>query len=153
DSRSYNQPLHCLVLLLTLDRLEDLRSVVSLSLVLRHLILVLSHLSALFALVGVFRVSVLLPCTQSMTHRSSTAPQRVPLPSPPASSLPDGLDPEFDSLRAASPIVTCFLATAINGPSFESTAASALGAELVDFAVACFLDYAASLVAESESAP
>ncbi|CAI7838609.1 unnamed protein product [Closterium sp. NIES-53] len=40
-----------------------------------------------------------------MTLRPSTAPQRVPLPSPPASSLPDGLDPESDSLRAASPTV------------------------------------------------
>ncbi|CAI7806606.1 unnamed protein product, partial [Closterium sp. NIES-53] len=49
--------------------------------------------------------------------------------SPPgtASSLPDGPDPESDSLRAASPT-------------------------LVDFAAACRLDYATSLVAESESA-
>ncbi|CAI7904055.1 unnamed protein product [Closterium sp. NIES-54] len=36
-------------------------------------------------------------------------------------------------------------------PSDESTATSALVAELVDFAAACCLDYAASLVAESES--
>ncbi|CAI7881086.1 unnamed protein product, partial [Closterium sp. NIES-54] len=42
-------------------------------------------------------------------------------------------------------------ATVITDPSFESTAASALDAELVDFAAACCLDYAASLVAESES--
>ncbi|CAI7847026.1 unnamed protein product [Closterium sp. NIES-54] len=34
-------------------------------------------------------------------------------------------------------------------PSFESTAASALVAELVDFAAACRLDYATALVAES----
>ncbi|CAI7898484.1 unnamed protein product [Closterium sp. NIES-53] len=87
-----------------------------------------------------------------MTLRPSTAPQRVPLPSPPASSLPDGPDPESDSLRAASPTVTRFLATAVTDPSFESTTASALVAELVDFAAACRLDYAASLVAESESA-
>ncbi|CAI7912836.1 unnamed protein product [Closterium sp. NIES-54] len=87
-----------------------------------------------------------------MTLRPSTAPQRVPLPSPPASSLPDGPDPESDSLRAASPTVTCFLATAVTDPSFESTAASALVAEHVDFAAACRPDYAASLVAESESA-
>ncbi|CAI7821694.1 unnamed protein product, partial [Closterium sp. NIES-54] len=52
------RPLHCLVLLLTLERLKVLRSVVSLSrvlcrlsLVLRHLIPVLRRLSALFALV------------------------------------------------------------------------------------------------------
>ncbi|CAI7780715.1 unnamed protein product [Closterium sp. NIES-54] len=87
-----------------------------------------------------------------MTLRPSTAPQRVPLPSPPASSLPDGVDPESDSLRAASPTVTRFLATSVTGPSFESTAASALVAELVDFAAACHLNYAASLVAESKFA-
>ncbi|CAI7852617.1 unnamed protein product [Closterium sp. NIES-53] len=93
-----------------------------------------------------------VPDTHSMTLRHSSAPQRVPLPSPPASSLPDGPDPESDSLRAASPTVTRFLATAVTDPSFESTAASSLVAELVDFAAACRLDYAASLVAESESA-
>ncbi|CAI7797251.1 unnamed protein product [Closterium sp. NIES-54] len=65
-----------------------------------------------------------------MTLRPSTTPQRAPLPSPPASSLPDGLDPESDSLRAASPTVTHFLATAFTDPLFESTAASALVAEL-----------------------
>ncbi|CAI7853869.1 unnamed protein product, partial [Closterium sp. NIES-54] len=99
-----SQPLHCLVLLLTLDRLEVLRCV------------------------------------------------RLPLPSPPASSLPDGPDPESDSLRAASPTVTRFLSTVVTDPSFESTAASALVTELVNFATACRLDYAASLVAESEYA-
>ncbi|CAI5527741.1 unnamed protein product [Closterium sp. Naga37s-1] len=89
--------------------------------------------------------------THYMTLRPSTAPQRVPLPSPPASSLPDGPDPESDSLRAASPALTRFLATVVTDPSFESSAASALVTELVDFAAACRLDYAASLVAESES--
>ncbi|CAI7865211.1 unnamed protein product [Closterium sp. NIES-53] len=93
-----------------------------------------------------------VPGTHSMTLRLATAPQRVPLPSPPASSLPDGPDPESDSLRAASPTVTRFLATAVTEPLFESSAASALVAELVDFAAACRLDYAASLVAESVSA-
>ncbi|CAI7857507.1 unnamed protein product [Closterium sp. NIES-54] len=87
-----------------------------------------------------------------MTLRPSTAPQRVPLPSPHASSLPYGPDPECDSLRAASPTVTCFLATAVTDPLFESTATFALVAELVDFAAACRLDYATSLVAESASA-
>ncbi|CAI7916057.1 unnamed protein product, partial [Closterium sp. NIES-54] len=92
-----------------------------------------------------------IPGTHSMTLRPSTAPQRVPLPSPPASSLPDGPDPEYDSLRAASPSVTRFLATAVTDPLFESSAASALVAELVDFAAACCLNYAASLVAASAS--
>ncbi|CAI7824297.1 unnamed protein product, partial [Closterium sp. NIES-53] len=80
----------------------------------------------------------------------SPAP-RVPLPSPPTSSLPAGPDPESDSLRAASPAVTRFLATATTDPLFESSAASALVTELVDFAAAYRLDYAASLVTESAS--
>ncbi|CAI7896475.1 unnamed protein product [Closterium sp. NIES-53] len=93
-----------------------------------------------------------VPGTHSMTLRPSTAPQHVPLPSSPASSLPDGPDPESDSLRAARPSVTRFLATTVTDPLFESSAASALVAELVDFAAACRLDYGASLVAESVSA-
>ncbi|CAI7887151.1 unnamed protein product [Closterium sp. NIES-54] len=92
-----------------------------------------------------------VPGTHSMTLRPSTASQRVPLPSPPASSFPDGPDPESDSLRAASPTVTRFLATAVSDPLFESSAGSALVAELVDFAAACRLDYASSLVAASAS--
>ncbi|CAI7787433.1 unnamed protein product [Closterium sp. NIES-54] len=87
-----------------------------------------------------------------MILRPFTAPQRVPLPSPPASFLPDGPDPESDSLRAASPTVTRFLATAVTDSLLDSSAASALVAELVDFAAACRLDYAASLVAESDFA-
>ncbi|CAI7823498.1 unnamed protein product, partial [Closterium sp. NIES-54] len=86
-----------------------------------------------------------------MTLCPSTAPQRVPLPSPPASSLPAGPDPTCDSLRAVSPAVTRVLATAVTDPLFESTTASALVFELVDFAAACRLDYATSLVAESAS--
>ncbi|CAI5953497.1 unnamed protein product [Closterium sp. NIES-65] len=61
-------------------------------------------------------------------------------------------DPESDSLRAASPTVTRLLATAVTDPSFESSAASALVTELVDFAARCRLDYAARLLTESESA-
>ncbi|CAI5474664.1 unnamed protein product [Closterium sp. Yama58-4] len=92
-----------------------------------------------------------VPGTHYMTLRPSTAPQRVPLPSPPASSLPTLPDSESDSRRAASPTVTRLLATVVTDPTFESSAASALVAELVDFAARCRLDYAASLVAESES--
>ncbi|CAI7808661.1 unnamed protein product [Closterium sp. NIES-54] len=92
-----------------------------------------------------------VPRTHSITLCPSTASQHIPLPSPPASSLPDGPDPESDSLRAASPTVTRFLATANTDPLFESFAASTLVAELVDFAAACRLDYATSLVAESAS--
>ncbi|CAI7879637.1 unnamed protein product [Closterium sp. NIES-53] len=86
-----------------------------------------------------------------MALRPSTAPLCVPLPSPPVSSLPALPDPESDSLRAASPTVARFLATAVTDPSLASTTASALVAELVDFAARCRLDYAASLVAESAS--
>ncbi|CAI7868077.1 unnamed protein product, partial [Closterium sp. NIES-54] len=75
----------------------------------------------------------LVPGTHYMTLRLSTALQRVPLPSPPASSLPDGPDPECDSLRAASPTVPRFLATAVTDPLFESSATSFLVTELVDF--------------------
>ncbi|CAI5959681.1 unnamed protein product [Closterium sp. NIES-65] len=61
-----------------------------------------------------------------MSLRPSTAPLRVPLPSPPESSLPSLADPESDSLRAATPTVTRLLATVVTDPSFESIAASAL---------------------------
>ncbi|CAI7934382.1 unnamed protein product [Closterium sp. NIES-54] len=90
-----------------------------------------------------------VPGTHQMALRPSTAPLRVPLPSPPASSLPVLADPESDSLRVASPTVARLLATVVTDPSFESAAASALVAELVDFAACCRLDYAASLVADS----
>ncbi|CAI7835039.1 unnamed protein product [Closterium sp. NIES-54] len=92
-----------------------------------------------------------VPGTHQMALRPSTAPLRVPLPSPLESSLPVLADPESDSLRAASPTVARLLSTAVTDPSFESTAASALVAELVDFAARCRLDYATRLVAESES--
>ncbi|CAI7857948.1 unnamed protein product [Closterium sp. NIES-54] len=86
-----------------------------------------------------------------MALRPSTAPQRVPLLSPPSSSLLALADPASDSLRAASPSVTRLLATIVTDPSFESTAASTLVTELVDFAAHCCLDFATSLVAESAS--
>ncbi|CAI7880807.1 unnamed protein product [Closterium sp. NIES-54] len=89
--------------------------------------------------------------THQMALRPSTTPLRVPLPSPPESSLPVPTDPESDSLRAASPTATRLLATVVTDPSFESTAVSALVVELVDFAARCRLDYATSLVAASDS--
>ncbi|CAI7845949.1 unnamed protein product, partial [Closterium sp. NIES-54] len=67
--------------------------------------------------------------------------RRASRPCPPAS----------DSLHAASPTVACFLATVVTDPSLASIVASALVAELVDFAARCRLDYTASLVAESAS--
>ncbi|CAI7879714.1 unnamed protein product [Closterium sp. NIES-53] len=92
-----------------------------------------------------------VPGTHQMALHPSTAPLRVPLPSPHASSLPAFPDPETDSLRAASPSVARFLATVVTDPSLASTAASALVPELVEFAARCRLDYDASLVAESAS--
>ncbi|CAI7787908.1 unnamed protein product [Closterium sp. NIES-54] len=85
-----------------------------------------------------------------MALRPSSVPLRGPLPPPPASSFRAVPDPESDLARAASPTVPRLLATVVTDPSFESTAASALVAELVDFAAACRLDYATSHVAESK---
>ncbi|CAI5507070.1 unnamed protein product [Closterium sp. Naga37s-1] len=93
----------------------------------------------------------LVPCSHHMGVRPSSVPQCVPLLSPLASSLADGPDPESDLVRAASPTVPRLVATVVTNPSFESAAAYALVPELVDFAAAYRLDYAASLVAESES--
>ncbi|CAI7895691.1 unnamed protein product, partial [Closterium sp. NIES-54] len=93
-----------------------------------------------------------VPGTHAIALRPSSFPLHVPLPPPPESSLPAVPDPESDRARAASPTVSRLLATIVTDPSFESTAASALVAELVDFAHACRLDYATALVAESESA-
>ncbi|CAI7849599.1 unnamed protein product [Closterium sp. NIES-53] len=90
-----------------------------------------------------------VPGTHQMALRPSTAPLRVPLPSPPTSSLPVLADPASDSLRAASPTIASLLATVVTDPSLESTAASALVTKIVDFAARCRLDYATSLVAES----
>ncbi|CAI7787877.1 unnamed protein product [Closterium sp. NIES-53] len=91
-----------------------------------------------------------VPCTHHMALRPSSVPQHVPLPSPPTSSLADGPDPGSDLVRAATSTVPRLLAAIVTDPSFESPAASSIVAELVDFAAACRLDYAASLVAESE---
>ncbi|CAI7890786.1 unnamed protein product [Closterium sp. NIES-53] len=92
-----------------------------------------------------------VPGTHRMSLRPSIAPLRAPLPSPPDSPLPALADPASDSLRAASPTVARLLSTVVTDPSFESTVASALVAELVDIAARCRLDYDASLVAESAS--
>ncbi|CAI5970559.1 unnamed protein product [Closterium sp. NIES-65] len=98
------------------------------------------------------------PPVQSQSLLEPSSP--VPAPSPytgPTGGLAERREPASrpaspsDSLRAASPTVTRLLATVVTDPSFESTAASALVAELVDFAARCRLDYAASLVAESAS--
>ncbi|CAI7857859.1 unnamed protein product [Closterium sp. NIES-53] len=92
------------------------------------------------------------PGTHVMALRPSSVPLRVPLLPPPKSSLPAVPDPESDRARAASPTVSRLLDTVVTDPSFESTAAFALVAELLDFASDCRLDYATALATESESA-
>ncbi|CAI7806758.1 unnamed protein product [Closterium sp. NIES-54] len=59
-----------------------------------------------------------------MTLRPSSIPLRAPLPSPPASSLADGPDPESDLVRAASPSITRLLGTVVTDPSFDLVAES-----------------------------
>ncbi|CAI7774658.1 unnamed protein product [Closterium sp. NIES-54] len=93
-----------------------------------------------------------VPGTHAMALCPSSVPLRVPLPPPCESSLPAVPDPESDRAHPASPTVSRLLATAVIDPSFESTAASALVAELLDFAAACRLDYVTALLPESESA-
>ncbi|CAI7751084.1 unnamed protein product, partial [Closterium sp. NIES-54] len=83
--------------------------------------------------------------THDMALRPSSVPLRVSLPSPPDSSLPEVFDPVSDRARAACPTVAHLLATFMTDPSFESAAASALVAELLDFAAASRLDYATAL--------
>ncbi|CAI7730498.1 unnamed protein product [Closterium sp. NIES-53] len=89
-----------------------------------------------------------VPGTHAMTLRPSSVPLCVPMPAPPESSLPEVPDHACDRARAASPTVSRLLTTAVTDPSFESAAASALIAELLEFAAACRLDYATALVAE-----
>ncbi|CAI7910027.1 unnamed protein product [Closterium sp. NIES-54] len=86
-----------------------------------------------------------VPGTHDMTLRPSFVPLRVVLPSPPESSLPTGADPPSDLARASSPTVTRFLATGVTDSTLSSPAASALVAELVDFAAAYRPNYRASL--------
>ncbi|CAI7925881.1 unnamed protein product, partial [Closterium sp. NIES-53] len=93
-----------------------------------------------------------VPGTHAMALRPSFFPLRVPLPAPPESSLPEVPDPESDRARAVSPTVSRLLATAVTDPSFESAAASALVAELLNFVAACRLDYITALVVESAPA-
>ncbi|CAI7835971.1 unnamed protein product [Closterium sp. NIES-54] len=94
------------------------------------------------------RVTPPVPGTHTMALRPSSVPLRVPLPTPPESSLREVPDPESDRARAVSPTVARLLATAVTDPSFECAATSALVAELLDFAAACRLDYTSALVAE-----
>ncbi|CAI7769202.1 unnamed protein product, partial [Closterium sp. NIES-54] len=93
-----------------------------------------------------------VPGTHDMTLRPSSVPLCVVLPSPPASSLPDVADPPSGLACASSPTVTRFLPTVVTDPTFSSPAASALVAELADFAAAYRLDYLASLLSDPDHA-
>ncbi|CAI7838553.1 unnamed protein product, partial [Closterium sp. NIES-53] len=75
-----------------------------------------------------------IPGTHAMALRPSSVPMCVPLPARPESSLLAVPDTESDGTHAASPTVSRLLATHVTDPSFESTAASALVAELVESA-------------------
>ncbi|CAI7850923.1 unnamed protein product [Closterium sp. NIES-54] len=102
-----------------------------------------------------------VPLLQHVLGVPSSHALTPPLLCPPPDQSQPPLQPA-SPLRAPSPYteqsgglterLSCFLATVVSDPSFESTAASALVAELLDFAAACRLDYAISLIAESESA-
>ncbi|CAI7794967.1 unnamed protein product, partial [Closterium sp. NIES-54] len=94
-----------------------------------------------------------VPGTHTMALRPSSVPLHVPLPAPLESSLPAVPDLESDLACAGSPTVSRLLATIVTDPSFESTAASALVTELVNFAATCRLDYVTDLVAESATPP
>ncbi|CAI7737056.1 unnamed protein product [Closterium sp. NIES-54] len=83
-------------------------------------------------------------------------PDQSPLPLQPASPLPapspyTGQSGGLTERHEPAPTVSRLLTTAVTDPSFESAAASALIAELLDFAAACRLEYATALVAESAS--
>ncbi|CAI7789024.1 unnamed protein product [Closterium sp. NIES-53] len=82
---------------------------------------------------------------------SFLCPLRVPLPSPPASSLLAIPDPESHLASAASHTVSHLLATVVTDPSFESTTMSALVAEQVHFAATYRLDYPTALIADPVS--
>ncbi|CAI7846076.1 unnamed protein product, partial [Closterium sp. NIES-53] len=89
--------------------------------------------------------------TGGLTERRQPESRPVSPESRSASPVCAARPGQSDSLRAASPTVTPLLSAVVTDPSFESTAVSALVTELVDFAAHCRLDYAAGLVAESES--
>ncbi|CAI5460633.1 unnamed protein product [Closterium sp. Yama58-4] len=70
-----------------------------------------------------------VPGTHYMTLLLSTAPQRVPLPSPPASSLPHVPDPESDRYRAEHPTVTHYAASLVAESESESVCPPSVGGE------------------------
>ncbi|CAI7771822.1 unnamed protein product, partial [Closterium sp. NIES-54] len=89
-----------------------------------------------------------LPAPSPYTEQSGGLTERTP----PESSLPTVPDPKSDRAHTASPAISHLLATAVTDPSFESSPASALVDELLQFAAACCLDYATALVVEFASA-
>ncbi|CAI7779143.1 unnamed protein product, partial [Closterium sp. NIES-54] len=64
-----------------------------------------------------------VPGTHVMALRPSSVPLRIPLPSPPTSSLPEFHDPESELVHATIPTAPRLPATVVTDPSFESTAA------------------------------
>ncbi|CAI5971981.1 unnamed protein product [Closterium sp. NIES-64] len=98
----------------------------------------------------VLGLPTLLECPPPVQSQSQLPPAS-PLPSPsPYTGPTGGLVERLGLSRAASLLSRVSLLLSSLTP-FESTAASALVAELVDFAARCRLNYSASLVAESAS--
>ncbi|CAI7829008.1 unnamed protein product, partial [Closterium sp. NIES-53] len=88
--------------------------------------------------------------TGGLTERREPASRPV-LPVRTARRVPRSRPPPVPCTHAMT-LLSRLLATAVTDPSFESVAASALTAELLDFAAACRLDYTTALVVESASA-
>ncbi|CAI7882042.1 unnamed protein product [Closterium sp. NIES-53] len=88
-----------------------------------------------------------LPASSPYIEQTGGLKERSEPASRPVSPVRTGCP--SDGACAANPTVSPLLATAVTDPSFESTAASALIAELVEFAAAYHLDYATALIAES----
>ncbi|CAI7845351.1 unnamed protein product [Closterium sp. NIES-54] len=71
-----------------------------------------------------------VPGTHTMALRPSSVPLRVPLPPPPAFSLPEVPDPVSDRAHAASPTVARLLATAVATPRCCRSTSSYLGLQI-----------------------
>ncbi|CAI7815325.1 unnamed protein product, partial [Closterium sp. NIES-54] len=94
------------------------------------------------------------PYTEHVSRPVSPVPttSRVPRSRPPSVPGTHAMTLRPSSVPLCSNSLSHLLATAVTDPSFESAAASALFAELLDFTAACRLDYASALVAELASA-
>ncbi|CAI7747173.1 unnamed protein product [Closterium sp. NIES-54] len=100
----------------------------------------------------VLRPSSSLPPPDSVLRHVLSLPSSTGLPPSLLNSFTERRELESCLASPVRAVRTRLLAIVFTDPSFESTAASALVVELVDFAAASRLNYATCLVAESESA-